>query len=106
RSRSLDRYRSRKTVQQRIEDGAAESLHQIPSQEDLQGASVMQQYVGNALRQLPNEQRIVLELSYYRGLTQEEIAQVLGEPLGTVKSRIRSALIKLRSLFSGDQSNV
>jgi RNA polymerase sigma-70 factor (ECF subfamily) len=106
RSRSLDRYRSRKTVQSRLEDHTDESLQQMAGKDDLQASSVMQQYVSNALSQLSAEQRIVLELSYYEGLTQEEIAGKLGEPLGTVKSRIRSALIKLRSLFAGDKSNV
>jgi RNA polymerase sigma-70 factor (ECF subfamily) len=106
RSRSLDRYRSRKTVNQRFQDGAAEELHQISSNEDLQSTSVLQQYVSNALQQLTKEQRIVLELCYYRGLTQEEIAEMLGEPLGTIKSRIRAALLKLRSSFAGDKSNV
>jgi RNA polymerase sigma-70 factor, ECF subfamily len=106
RSRSLDRYRSRKTVQSRLEDHTDESLQLLAGKEDLQASSLMQQYVGNALNQLSKEQRVVLELSYYEGLTQEEIAAQLGEPLGTVKSRIRSALIKLRSLFAGDKTNV
>jgi RNA polymerase sigma-70 factor, ECF subfamily len=106
RSRSLDRYRSRKTVQSRLEDHTDENLQQMAGKDDLQASSVMQQYVSNALSQLSAEQRVVLELSYYEGLTQEEIAGKLGEPLGTVKSRIRSALIKLRSLFAGDKSNV
>ena len=106
RSRSLDRYRSRKTVQSRLEDHTDDSLQQMAGKEDLQASSLMQQYVSNALSQLSAEQRVVLELSYYEGLTQEEIAGKLGEPLGTVKSRIRSALIKLRSLFAGDKTNV
>ncbi|HSE41074.1 MAG TPA: sigma-70 family RNA polymerase sigma factor [Acidobacteriota bacterium] len=106
RSRSLDRYRSRKTMKQRFEDGSSEELHQISSNEDLQSRSVLQQYVANALQQLTKEQKIVLELCYYRGLTQEEIAEMLGEPLGTIKSRIRAALLKLRSSFAGDKSNV
>jgi RNA polymerase sigma-70 factor (ECF subfamily) len=100
RSRSLDRYRSRKSTQKRIEPGQ-NHLEQISDAPDLQANSLMQQYVSNALLQLSREQRTVLELSYYEGLTQEEIAERLNEPLGTVKSRIRAALIKLRSLFAG-----
>ena len=106
RSRSLDRYRSRKTVTSRLEDNAEDQIQQIPGKEDLQSKSVMQQYVGNALNRLSPEQRLVLELSYYEGLTQEEISARLNEPLGTIKSRIRAALMKLRSLFSGDETNV
>jgi RNA polymerase sigma-70 factor (ECF subfamily) len=102
RSRSLDRYRSRKTVKSRIEDQQEDQLQQIPDKQDLQDASVTQQYVLSALHRLTAEQRLVLELSYYEGLTQEEIAERLKEPLGTIKSRIRAALIKLRTLLAGD----
>jgi RNA polymerase sigma-70 factor (ECF subfamily) len=105
RSRSLDRYRSRKTVTKRLEEQTEDKLQQIPDKVDLQGASVTQQYVLSALNRLSSEQRLVLELSYYEGLTQEEIAEKLQEPLGTIKSRIRAALIKLRSLFSGEDTN-
>ena len=105
RSRSLDRYRSRKTMTSRLEDHADDQLQQIPGKEDLQGSSMMQQYVRSALQRLSRDQRIVLELSYYEGLTQEEIAARLNEPLGTVKSRIRSALMKLKSLYSGQETD-
>jgi RNA polymerase sigma factor (sigma-70 family) len=56
-----------------------------------------------ALAQLPPEQREALELAYYGGLSQSELAERLGVPLGTVKSRMFSALSKLRELL-GDHA--
>jgi RNA polymerase sigma-70 factor (ECF subfamily) len=102
RSRSLDRYRSRKNIQKRLDANAGENLQLIAGNENLQDRTLLQRYVQGALGQLPEEQRKVLELSYYQGLTQEEISERLKEPLGTIKSRIRSGLIKLRSLFAGE----
>jgi RNA polymerase sigma factor (sigma-70 family) len=52
------------------------------------------------LTQLPEENRKLLELAYYQGYTQEEIATMLGLPLGTVKTRIRSTILKLRKFLS------
>jgi RNA polymerase sigma-70 factor (ECF subfamily) len=55
--------------------------------------------VQEALVQLPPEQRQALELAYYGGLTQSEVAERLGQPLGTIKSRMFAALAHLRKLL-------
>ena len=55
--------------------------------------------VRSALGNLPREQRESLELAFFRGMTHAEIAEEKGEPLGTVKTRIRTALISLRRTF-------
>ena len=49
-----------------------------------------------AIETLPKEQRSVIEMAYFRGMTRQEIAQVTGEPLGTIHTRARLALQKLR----------
>jgi RNA polymerase sigma-70 factor (ECF subfamily) len=56
--------------------------------------------VREALGALEPDQIRVLRLAYYQGKTHQEIAEALGEPLGTVKSRIRTALLKMRGLLA------
>ena len=58
-------------------------------------------FVRTALDLLPAEQRRAIELAFFRGLTQEEIAAQLDLPLGTVKSRIRRAMLALRDILDG-----
>ena len=55
--------------------------------------------IRSAVQQLPAEQRKPLELAFFQGLTHSEIAANTGEPLGTVKTRIRAALLALRKLL-------
>jgi RNA polymerase sigma-70 factor (ECF subfamily) len=57
------------------------------------------QHLRLVLAQLPPEQRHIIELAYFGGLTHSELAEHLGLPLGTVKGRLRLGLVKLRSLW-------
>ena len=62
--------------------------------------SEMRNSVGNALSTLNEGQRQAIELAYLRGFSQSEIAEELGEPLGTIKTRIRDGMAKLRKLLA------
>jgi RNA polymerase sigma-70 factor (ECF subfamily) len=71
-----------------------------PSPSDAVEQSELRRRVGDALAALPAEQRRTLELAYVEGLSQAEIAERLGDPLGTVKTRVRLGLGKLASLLA------
>jgi len=71
----------------------------VPAPEALVETSLEQARVRDAVAQLPAEQRQVLTLAYFRGYTHQQIAEVLEQPLGTVKTRIRLAMQKLRQML-------
>ena len=62
--------------------------------------------IGTALGRLSPEQRQAVNLSFFGGLTHREIAEQLGAPLGTVKTRIRQALIRLRDSLQADDADL
>lgn len=99
RSRALDRIRAIHRTPFMETELDYSSAYQIqttdnPEYETWQTEQATQ--VRAALRTLPQKQREVLELAYYFGLTQIEIATYLNEPLGTIKTRIRLAILKMR----------
>jgi RNA polymerase sigma-70 factor (ECF subfamily) len=92
RNRAIDILRRRRPMES-VED------HPLSSRENLASdveRSAMMQKVRSVLTVLPPEQRNAVELAYFEGLSQTEIADRTGDPLGTVKTRIRLALISLR----------
>jgi RNA polymerase sigma-70 factor, ECF subfamily len=101
RSRALDRVRS---LRRRREDPLEGDDGQAVVQQAAEGdpgldaeAAERRTIVVAALAELPPEQREALELGYFGGLSQTEIAERTGQPLGTVKTRMRLAMQKLRS---------
>ncbi len=101
RSRAIDRLRVGKKDRE-----AREPLEEISEEQD--GEHDPEQHsmyseqgriVRQALSSLPSEQRIIIELAYFEGLSQSEIATQIGEPLGTVKTRVRLGMVKLRNLL-------
>ncbi|MBM3820334.1 MAG: sigma-70 family RNA polymerase sigma factor [Acidimicrobiia bacterium] len=100
RTRAIDKLRARRArsgPQPAEDERAIETLPAagFDAADVLVGAEQARQ-VQRALGELPLLQRIAIELAYYEGLTQREIAERLEEPLGTVKTRIRLGLLKLR----------
>lgn len=103
RNRSIDVLRRRKSRPERL----SADLFQLPSDhlsqdenlEDNAQAALQRERVREAVAQLPEDQREALQLAFFKGYTHRQIADVLDLPLGTVKTRIRLAMGKLRKIL-------
>ncbi len=102
RSRAIDFLRSRiRSSQEREQpiDALAGACHPASDPEQAFWAAARSEVVQAALRKLDAEQREVLELAYFKGMSHSEIAAGTGQPLGSVKTRIRLGMLRLRDLL-------
>jgi RNA polymerase sigma-70 factor, ECF subfamily len=106
RNRAIDVYRHR----QSSSEGRSTSLDDLldfdpPDSQNVEREVELgsqRQRLRQALFELPKEQRQALALAYFRGYSHDEVAKALGEPLGTVKTRIRLGMQKLRQIFDDE----
>ncbi len=107
RSRAIDRLRSGR--QELLLRESFEALEEnARSETDVEEAAEIAEVQGkvrDALESLPAEQREVIELAYYAGLSHSEIALQLEQPLGTVKTRTRLGMMKLRDLLQPEEAD-
>ena len=104
RSRGIDRLRSRKVRLEREDEAGREiSFLEHNPGPDSAIQSEERTAVRGALAELPEPQRVALELAYFEGLSQSEIAARLNEPLGTIKTRMQLGMKKLRERLQAFQ---
>jgi RNA polymerase sigma-70 factor (ECF subfamily) len=100
RSRAIDRVRSRAARHAKEEPFASDVMDRSPLPDESGAANQEARFVRAALASLPPEQREAVELAYFSGLSHSEVAHRLGQPLGTVKTRIRLGMMKLRETLA------
>ena len=107
RHRSIDLYRQFRSHHEDLQIAwqEAESMD-MPDPQNVEWEVDLlqrQQRIRRAVSQLPDDQKRALAMAFFQGLSHPQIAEALGEPLGTVKTRIRLGMQKLRSLLREEQ---
>jgi RNA polymerase sigma-70 factor, ECF subfamily len=96
RTRAIDRFRSSRQQPQTHNIDEQKDPPAAPAEPDPFVLTDTREAVREALQTLPEQQRISLEMAYFQGMSHTEIADALGQPLGTVKDRIRTGMMHLR----------
>ncbi len=99
RTRAIDRYRSMASRSRAETNVDPEPVNAPEDPTAAAGRTELRAQVGQALAQLTTEQRRVIEIAYFQGLSQSEVAERLKAPLGTVKSWTRQGLTRLKQLI-------
>jgi RNA polymerase sigma-70 factor, ECF subfamily len=95
----LRRRRVRPSASEGDDDAMDSVVDATPTPLDLALQSLERRRIVDALKEIPNEQRRAIEMAYFEGFTQQEISGKLGQPLGTVKTRMRLGMQKLKTLL-------
>ena len=106
RNKAIDRLRSRQRQARIVEKATVDFLHFTDADDVSAREPVRREQCANvraALAEIPGDQKQVVELAFFGGLTHEQIAQRLDTPLGTVKARIRRGLLRLRDCLKGER---
>jgi RNA polymerase sigma-70 factor (ECF subfamily) len=105
RSRAIDRLRQLNSRERTAMEASRAAVEDWTDAAEDAIKAEQSAHLRSALAELPEEQRRALLLAYFEGLTQTEIAARLNAPLGTVKTRMRSGMIKLREILGEQQKN-
>jgi RNA polymerase sigma-70 factor (ECF subfamily) len=104
RNKAIDRLRSSQRSNRLLAEATQEAAHDLVSVDNAAGDAIGNEtalLVRSALKNLAPEQRQAIELAFFGGLTQTEIALELKQPLGTIKARIRRGMLHLRDALKG-----